>query len=121
VFGCQSAASGAHGGIEVPADLARLPSMDLGVPQNEHVWSLFGPESAHAVVPHRPRFVTRGMLALRAAAVAGVGVVQLPMGILGEHIERGHLVRVVPQWEPRRDVVHAVFPSRRGLLPSVRI
>ena len=23
-------------------------------------------------------------------------------------------------WEPKREVIHAVYPSRRGLLPSVR-
>jgi hypothetical protein len=27
---------------------------------------------------------------------------------------------VLPQWAPQAGVVHAVFPSRRGLLPSVR-
>ena len=26
----------------------------------------------------------------------------------------------LPAWQPRREIVHAVFPSRRGLLPSVR-
>jgi hypothetical protein len=26
----------------------------------------------------------------------------------------------MPQWVPRCGVVHALFPSRRGLLPSVR-
>jgi DNA-binding transcriptional LysR family regulator len=29
-------------------------------------------------------------------------------------------VPVLPQWRPASGVVHAVFPSRRGLLPSVR-
>jgi len=24
-------------------------------------------------------------------------------------------------WAPRREIIHAVFPSRRGLLPSVRL
>lgn len=105
---------------EVPADLTRLPSMDLGVPQNEHVWNLFGPDGAHAAIHHRPRLVTRGMLTLRAAALAGVGVVQLPTMIVREHFMRGELVHVVPQWAPRREIIHAVFASRRGLLPSVR-
>jgi DNA-binding transcriptional LysR family regulator len=26
----------------------------------------------------------------------------------------------MPGWTPRSGIVHAVFPSRRGLLPSVR-
>jgi DNA-binding transcriptional LysR family regulator len=27
---------------------------------------------------------------------------------------------VLPDWRPANEIVHAVFPSRRGLLPSVR-
>lgn len=104
----------------VPADLSQLPSLDLGVPQNEHVWQLFGPDGAQATVYHRPRYITRGMLALRTAAVAGVGVVQLPTMVVTEALARGELVHVLPQWAPRREIIHAVFASRRGLLPSVR-
>jgi DNA-binding transcriptional LysR family regulator len=103
-----------------PADLATLPSMDLGAPQGEHVWNLLGPDGAQAAIHHRPRYVTRGMLALRAAAIAGVGVVQLPTMMVREQIERGQLAQVMPGWAPRREIIHAVFASRRGLLPAVR-
>jgi DNA-binding transcriptional LysR family regulator len=37
-----------------------------------------------------------------------------------DQIERGQLVHVIPGWAPRREVIHAVFASRRGLLPAVR-
>ncbi|WP_321958722.1 LysR family transcriptional regulator [Burkholderia cenocepacia] len=104
----------------VPADLTRLPSLDHGVPQSTHVWRLRGPDGAHAEIHHQPRFVTGGMLALRAAAVAGVGVVQLPTMMVRDEVSRGELVTVLPDWAPRREIVHAVFASRRGLLPAVR-
>lgn len=103
-----------------PADLTGLPSLDLGLPQHEHVWQLFGPNGAQAAVRHQPRLITRSMLTLRAAAVAGVGVVQLPSMMLRDQIDRGELVHVIPGWAPRREIVHAVFASRRGLLPAVR-
>lgn len=109
-----------NGVPRVPADLASLPSMDLGLPQHEHVWTLIGPDGAQAAIRHQPRLITRGMLALRAAAIAGVGVVQLPSMMVREQIERGDLVHVIPGWAPRREIIHAVFASRRGLLPSVR-
>ncbi|MFC5570297.1 LysR family transcriptional regulator [Lysobacter yangpyeongensis] len=109
-----------HGVPSGPADLARFPSLDLGAPQNEHVWHLFGPDGAQASIHHQPRFITRGMPALRAAAIAGVGVVQLPTMMIAASLASGELVRVIPEWRPRREIVHAVFPSRRGLLPSVR-
>lgn len=105
---------------KIPADLAGLQSLDLGLPQHDHAWNLIGPDGAQATIPHRPRLVTRSMTALRAAAVAGVGVVQLPAMMVREQIERGELVHVIPGWAPRREIIHAVFPSRRGLLPAVR-
>ena len=110
----------ANGTPQVPADLAGLPSMDLGLPAHEHVWNLIGPDGTQAAIPPQPRFITRGMLALRAAAVAGVGVAQLPSMMVREQIERGELVRVIPGWAPQREIVHVVFASRRGLLPAVR-
>lgn len=104
----------------VPADLAGLPSLALGVAQDEHVWNLFGPDGAHASIHHEPRLITRAMMTLRTAAVAGVGIVQLPMMMVRDEIERGELIHVIPGWAPRREIIHAVFASRRGLLPSVR-
>ncbi|HDR8969134.1 LysR family transcriptional regulator [Burkholderia vietnamiensis] len=109
-----------HGAPAVPADLTRMPSLDHGLPQAAHVWRLRGPDQAHAEIHHQPRLVTGGMLALRAAAVAGVGIVQLPTMMVRDELARGELVNVLPDWAPRREIVHAVFASRRGLLPGVR-
>ena len=63
------------------------------------------------------------MIALRNAALVGVGVgvVQLPILMVREGITQGNLIRLVPEWAPRREIIHAVFPSRRGLLPSIRV
>ena len=101
-------------------DLAAWPTLGLGSPQEEFTWHLFGPEDKPAFVPHVPRLVTTDMSALRKAAVAGIGVVQLPRMMVRPELESGRLVPVLPQWTPRREIVHVVFPSRRGLLPAVR-
>ena len=106
--------------IESPADLAELPSMLLGTPQGEHTWHLLGPDAAQATIRHAPRLVTLSMPALRTAAIAGVGVVQLPHMMVRDCFASGELVHVLPEWEPRRGIIHAVYPSRRGQLPSVR-
>lgn len=103
-----------------PAALSNWPSLGLGVLQQTHAWALQGPDDAHATLHHTPRFVTTDMIALRDAAVAGVGVVQLPVVMARDQLEAGSLVRLVPDWAPCREIIHAVFPSRRGLLPSVR-
>ncbi|MFV8835684.1 LysR family transcriptional regulator [Aquisalimonas sp. APHAB1-3] len=104
-----------------PNDLAAWPTLGLGAPQEDFTWNLFGPEDKPAFVPHAPRLVTTDMSALRKAAVAGIGVVQLPRMMVRPDLDAGRLVPVLPTWAPRREIVHAVFPSRRGLLPAVRV
>ncbi|WP_038495543.1 LysR family transcriptional regulator [Collimonas arenae] len=103
-----------------PADLNDWPSLALGAPQQNHVWNLLGPEGAQASVHHTPRFITGDMIALRDAARAGVGIVQLPVTMVRDQLAQGTLLRLLPDWAPRNEIIHAVFPSRRGLLPSVR-
>ncbi len=109
-----------HPPLHVPADLYAVPSVDLGGPQRDYVWQLDGPNGAAALVPHTPRLVTDDMMTLRQAALAGVGVVQLPTMTLREEFRSGVLVRILPDWAPRPGIIHVVFPSRRGLLPAVR-
>ncbi|MFJ2986243.1 LysR family transcriptional regulator [Collimonas sp. NPDC087041] len=105
---------------QTPADLADWPSLALGTPQQSHAWNLYGPNGAQAMLPHTPRFVTGDMIGLRDAAVAGVGIVQLPTMMIQDQLTQGRLIRLLPDWQPRPEIIHAVFPSRRGLLPSVR-
>ena len=52
--------------------------------------------------------------------MVGLGVVQLPAMLLGDALRSGRLVRLLPDWCSKGAVVHAVFPSRLGMLPAVR-
>jgi len=104
----------------VPADLVVMPSLSWGPSGIGHEWRLEGPQGATAIVPYEPRLVTEDMVALRQAALSGIGVCQFPTMVVQEDLATGRLVDILPQWAPRSGIIHAVFPSRRGLLPSVR-
>ncbi len=104
---------------QAPATLSGWPGLSPGAGK-QHRWELSGPDGARAEVWFTPRMVTSDMLALREAAIAGVGIVQLPLLMVREQLASGALVSVLDEWQPRREVIHAVFASRRGLLPSVR-
>jgi DNA-binding transcriptional LysR family regulator len=106
--------------LSSPADLAPFPSLDLGPPHRDHERCLEQEGGQTALIPHRPRLDTDDMAALREGVLAGVGIAQLPTMMVWEDIQAGRLIHVLPQWRPRSGIVHAVFPSRRGLLPSVR-
>jgi DNA-binding transcriptional LysR family regulator len=109
-----------RGAIHSPVDLAVLPSLDLAWPNRSHIWELHHADGQVANIPHTPRLVTDDMTVLRDAAIAGVGAVQLPTIFIWDEVRMGRLVHVLPDWRPPAGLVHAVYPSRRGLLPSVR-
>lgn len=104
----------------VVADLASLPSVDFAPPRREHQWHLEGAEDAAAIITHNPRLITDDMIQMRLTALAGIGVAQLPTMMVDKDLAAGTLVDVLPEWRPRSGIVHAVFASRRGLLPAVR-
>lgn len=60
-----------------------------------------------------------GML-LAEMAVAGSGIVYGPCFIVQDLIERGLLVRLLPDWRPRRLPIHVVYPTRRHLSAKVQ-
>ncbi|MDD1619902.1 MAG: LysR family transcriptional regulator [Methylococcaceae bacterium] len=103
-----------------PAELGGWPSLSHGAPQDEHVWMLSGADNTKISLRHSPKFIANDMIALRSAAVAGIGVVKLPAMFIQEELASGTLVNVLPAWTLNREIIHAVYPSRRGLLPSVR-
>lgn len=103
-----------------PADLTALPSLDFGGAPGEHRWRLTHSDGSIVDIRHTPRLLTDDMAALRQAALAGVGAVRLPTLSVWDDLQNGKLVTVLPEWRPSSEIVHAVFPSRRGLLPSVR-
>ena len=110
---------------EAPAELARFPSLDFGPSRAQHPdglyqWRLERSGQPVATVHHRPRLVTDDLSALRAAALAGLGVAQLPNLMIEDDLGEGRLIELLPDWRLHNDAVHAIFPSRRGLLPSLR-
>ncbi|MFV5646775.1 LysR substrate-binding domain-containing protein, partial [Acinetobacter baumannii] len=38
-----------------------------------------------------------------------------------DFVKSGQLVQILPDWKAAHGIFHAVYPSRRGLLPAVRV
>ena len=58
---------------------------------------------------------------LRSLAEQGVGITLLPETLCAQQVRDGTLEVVLPQWRLPQGIFHAVFASRRGLLPAVRV
>jgi DNA-binding transcriptional LysR family regulator len=101
-------------------DIQRLPTLSMGVAGKEHVWRFVDTDSKPAELIHSPRLNTDDLYTLRQATIYGVGVACLPALLVKQDLSGGALIRLLPSLSSQSGVVHAVFPSRRGMVPAVR-
>ena len=102
------------------AELQTLDTVSMSTVGEAATWQLLGPDGTAHAFQHQPRYVADDLLTLKFAVLAGVGMCALPDYMCADELRDGRLVQVMPGWAPRPGIFHAVFPSRRGLLPAVR-
>jgi DNA-binding transcriptional LysR family regulator len=103
-----------------PNDLGRFPSLSMPMNDGRYVWTLVNANGESRTVEHTPRMLADDLLLIRETAIAGIGLAVLPEYLCKEALQSGQLVRALPEWSYMRSNLHAVFASRRGLLPAVR-
>jgi DNA-binding transcriptional LysR family regulator len=117
-------ASGAYldraGRPEHPDQLAQRDTLGFAPEVERQTWELYDRQCQAVRVEVTPRLVCHDFNMLRAAAQAGLGIALLPESVVQADVAGGKLERVLPDWGLPLGILHVVFPSRRGLLPSVR-
>jgi len=103
-----------------PQELRERATLDYGGELDPGPWQLVGANGENVRAEHTSRVLCHDFIVLRAAALAGLGIAQLPESVVREDLQSGALARVLPDWNTPEGIVHVVFPSRRGLLPAVR-
>ena len=103
-----------------PEHLNRVPSVAMSVRDGRATLRLAGPSDKTFDLQHAPCFAADDFLTLKHAMLEGIGMGVLPEYLCRQELDNGQLVRVLQDWAPLPDVLHAVFPSRRGMVPAVR-
>jgi DNA-binding transcriptional LysR family regulator len=106
----------------VPASVAELPNYPclahLGSDEHDRVWTFVGQRGASIRVDGA--FDSNSALALRKAAVAGLGIGLLPEEYIAADLASGALVRILPQYEIRRPVT-ALYARSPHIPQKVRL
>jgi DNA-binding transcriptional LysR family regulator len=106
----------------VPASVAELPNYPclahLGSDEHDRVWTFVGQRGASIRVDGA--FDSNSALALRKAAVAGLGIALLPEEYIAADLASGALVRILPQYEIRRPVT-ALYARSPHIPQKVRL
>ena len=109
-----------HGTPTRIEELASLPVLGHAL-FTQRTIHLYGPDGGEVPVQISGRFRVNDGNALLRATQAGLGVALAPDFLVGELVQRGELVPVLPEWGERPRVVHALYPNRRYLSAKVRV
>lgn len=109
-----------HFSIRSPDELSQLPILMMESIQPEYQWNLFNTEDQEYIFKCEPRLTTTDLHTLHSATLAGLGISKLPDILIKGDLKSGKLVKIIPAWEPKPELIHLAYTSRRGLLPSVK-
>ncbi|TPH22451.1 LysR family transcriptional regulator [Haemophilus haemolyticus] len=68
----------------------------------------------------KSKVVSNSGLALLEMAKAGLGIVNLLRFIIGQSLEKGELIEILPEYKQQKLEIHVVYPNRRHLPIKVR-
>ena len=109
-----------HGAPRTPSDLSRFPLLHPEDQQGPSAWTLEKGLAERETIDLQPRLMTSDFDVLIGAARAGIGIALLPRATCEAELAADELVQVLPDWGVAEGILHLVFTSRRGMLPSVR-
>jgi DNA-binding transcriptional LysR family regulator len=104
-----------------PEDLASHDCIAHSARTTPRVWHLTGPDGGQVSVQINGRPTINSALAVRQAALEGLGIIELNSYLVGEDLAAGRLVRLLPQYRPKELHFYAVYAERRFLAPKIRV
>jgi DNA-binding transcriptional LysR family regulator len=104
-----------------PDELAKHVTLSINENDARQRWELHGPGGEVRRVELKPRVSGFDFPMMRSLVEQGVGITLLPETLCARQVRDGTLEVVLPQWRLPQGIFHAVFASRRGLLPAVRV
>lgn len=102
-----------------PADLAAHETLAFSGGSHQATWALSRGQQVERVIV-QPRLKVNNVFALRDAAMAGLGIAQLPLPVADTAVRAEQLRGVLTNWSLPTVPVHAVFASARYMTPKVR-
>jgi DNA-binding transcriptional LysR family regulator len=111
-----------YGRPERPADLPRFTTVAStdDIFDDGARWNLMDPETRTQQIQLKPRLVTSDLRTRLQAAIHGIGIALLPEQVVSAPLNEGLIERVLPEWSGARNILYLVYPTPRGMLPSVR-
>ena len=110
-----------HGEPRTPADLDRHWAVNYASPSSGRVLPWEYREDGRTLTRAlRSRVTVNNAESYIACCLSGLGLIQIPAYDVREHLQRGELREVLPQWRAEAMPAYALYPHRRHLSRRVR-
>jgi DNA-binding transcriptional LysR family regulator len=109
-----------HGTPKHLEDLAQHDVLAYNLLATGDSWEFTGPNGP-ASVRVKPRLRTNSGDTCRAVALGHKGIILQPTFMVHEDLQSGALVEVLPQYRSVELGIYAVYPTRKHVLPKVRL
>ncbi len=101
-------------------DLSRYPTIGSRV-TSPGEWTLLDETGAVHRHPHSPVVLSDDLTTIANLCQRSLGIALLPEAVVRSAIDDGRMRQVLPRLRSDSTILHMAFPTRRGMLPSVRI
>lgn len=109
------------GDLKTPEQLSEHKILSMAEEHTEQFLVLQNEQQQQKKIRISPTVMGSDLNMLAQLAASGCGITLLPDNVVQQYVERGELVRVLSDWKTAHGIFHLVYPSRRGLLPAVRV
>ncbi len=108
-----------------PHDPSELPKFNTAASSDDIFdggarWTLTSLDDRTQHIELKPKLVTSDLRVRLQAAINGIGVALLPEQVVSIPLKERLVERVLPEWSGAKNILHLVYPTPRGMLPSVR-
>ncbi len=108
---------------KTPADLSQLDAL-IRYSQTTHrtsAWHLKSVGGDQTTIELPPKAILNDQDALCHAAIAGLGVAQVPMPHALRYLESGQLIRLLPEWYTEHSVISLYFAAKKLMPAKTRV
>lgn len=105
----------AHPAVRKPEDVASHRCIGFAPLAWRDTWTIDGRDIAI-----KPKVLSNETESMRAAALAGLGLVALPEWMVIDALTSGALTRVLPERQTPTSTIYALYPTNRLIAPKVR-
>ncbi len=104
--------------LEEPQDIHAHHCLQF-TPMGRDAWTLRS-EYSSMTIPLQARTMANSIGVVKSMTENGQGIALLPAFICKQGVNRGDLLRVLPDWQGKADPVHLVYPKQRFMPPKLR-